>query len=484
MGKVVLQKTYVSKDVPLRSKRVHVVYSNLLTEVDANDRIVSRTKTDMLGRPIFLESMDRAPCWALCDANGATYYTWEGTTCKKTVFDKLRRPLKKILCVDGKTWTCTAKMIYGESGELEMSQAHNLRGRVVQQYDQSGCRTNIDFDWRGNCLSYKYQLARKYESRLNVDGDTLMEEEQYMSNFTYDALDRRLSEEYPSVGSVRYEYDRHGQITLIEVKPLQGEWITCADDIQYDSHMRMIAYRQGKVVTSCKFDPLSSKLSHKTITQGTTVLQNFRFIYDAVGNLTAQVDLTQKNLQSVDHMIDNLAYEYDSQYRLIKASGSENIGLTSGRPWEVQRTKTTKPMSNNAPKFSRYTETYLYSDCGNLKELDHAFHNSGILDWKRQFIYNGASFIENESKPCNRLSGSSIGSGNLLRYEYDSHGNMISSPDLHISWNEDDQMLSSQDTKERQASHMVSDSSVPYQIISELTCLGIRITCLGNEFVR
>ena len=65
-------------------------------------------------------------------------------------------------------------MMNCRSGAPSMAKAsvnpevNNLRGKVVQRFDQAGLITSDDYDFKGNLLSSQRQLAREYKSTLEL----------------------------------------------------------------------------------------------------------------------------------------------------------------------------------------------------------------------------------------------------------------------------------------------------------------------------
>ena len=57
------------------------------------------------------------------------------------------------------------RTVYGET--RPNPEASNLRGKVVQLFDQAGVVTSDDYDFKGNLLRSQRQLAREYKTTLD-----------------------------------------------------------------------------------------------------------------------------------------------------------------------------------------------------------------------------------------------------------------------------------------------------------------------------
>ena len=80
------------------------------------------------------------------------------------------------------------RSVYGES--QPNPEANNLRGKLVQLFDQAGVVTSEEYDFKGNLLSSTRQLAQEYKATVDWSGAVTLEEETYTSRTRYDALNR------------------------------------------------------------------------------------------------------------------------------------------------------------------------------------------------------------------------------------------------------------------------------------------------------
>ena len=60
------------------------------------------------------------------------------------------------------------RTVYGET--QPNPEANNLRGKVVQLFDQAGVVTSDDYDFKGNLLRSQRQLAQEYKTTPELVG--------------------------------------------------------------------------------------------------------------------------------------------------------------------------------------------------------------------------------------------------------------------------------------------------------------------------
>jgi hypothetical protein len=148
--------------------------------------------------------------------------------------------------------------------------------------------------------------------------------------------------------------------------------------------------------------------------------------------------------QRVDPAYD---YIYDPIYRLIEATGRENIGQSAFLFDPPDGNYRDYPFVgaadlNDLQALRNFTERYDYDSVGNFEKVVHlAKHGAGR--WTRTYAYNKDSLIE-PAKKSNRLSRTTLQTnGNPVTepYSYDAHGNIMRMPHLPImQWDFKDQL--------------------------------------------
>src|SRR4029077_383075 len=144
---------------------------------------------DMLGTRIHQASMEAGERWMLNDVVGNPLYSWDSRDHQLRIsYDQLRRPVETSLREGAGSERLIGRTIYGES--QSNPEPKNLRGKVVQLFDQAGLVTSEAYDFKGNLLQSERQLAREYKAPLDWFTVVLLEPEVYTSRTRYDALNR------------------------------------------------------------------------------------------------------------------------------------------------------------------------------------------------------------------------------------------------------------------------------------------------------
>ena len=151
-------------------------------------------------------------------------------------------------------------------------------------------------------------------------------------------------------------------------------------------------------------------------------VQDLRYFYDAVGNITTVKDDADQTVFFNNCMIlPKQEFTYDALYRLIEAKGREKIGIANmgnkdcwdNTPWMNEM----MPGADwNATQ--NYTQTYNYDAAGNMLMLKHI---APTASYTRDFIINTNN---------NQLVQTEIGS-DIYPHTYDALGNMTTMSHLN-----------------------------------------------------
>ena len=156
------------------------------------------------------------------------------------------------------------------------------------------------------------------------------------------------------------------------------------------------------------------------------------YSYDPVGNISEIRDDAYETVFFDQQEVEPRSlYRYDSLYRLIRASGRENVnappnGPTAGKLPDVggkQFPVTDKTLRN-------YTQHYEYDSVGNIEKMIHKAGEAG--SWTRHYEYANDS---------NRLLKTTNGN-NVTDYQYDTHGSMLNlnnvADEYRLHWDSND----------------------------------------------
>ncbi|GAA3938400.1 SpvB/TcaC N-terminal domain-containing protein [Actinoplanes auranticolor] len=431
---------------------------NPRTVTDARGRVVLRHDYDIVGNRIHQASMEAGERWTLQDVTGNGIRSWDGAgTMEWTEYDVLRRPVRKFLKSGEAKALMVERVAYGESGPAP--ETTNVRTRVVQVCDQAGMVTTDRFDFKGNLVRSRRQVARVYDAVLDWSGQVPLEPEVYTVRTWYDALDRPVQVIPPHSGNradvLQHAYNAGGLLeSIVTWLGLTAEPTTVLDpatatqvivkDINYDANGRRvsIAYANG-AVTSYAYDRDTSRLTELLTVRGTVALQRLSYIHDAVGNVIEQRDDAQPTLFFRNKRVEPTAtFTYDAVYRLIEATGREHVGQSASYR---DSDRISLPLLTDGNAMGRYLERYHHDEVGNLQLVQHVSTDPATPGWSRAYHYSERSQLR-PADLSNRLSSTTAVGVAVEPYSiggdgYDVHGNLLRMPHLQeVRWNQRNQM--------------------------------------------
>src|SRR5438874_8105773 len=128
----------------------------------------------------------------LNDVTGKPISAWDSRNHEfRTAYDPLRRPTDSFLREGAGTELLVGGTVYGES--QPNPEVKNQRAKVVRLFDQAGAMFSEHYDFKGNLVQSKRQLAREYKTALDWSTNPELEQETFVSSTIYDALNRRIS---------------------------------------------------------------------------------------------------------------------------------------------------------------------------------------------------------------------------------------------------------------------------------------------------
>jgi RHS repeat-associated protein len=434
------------------------ILDNVRSVVDAKGRVAVKYDYDMIGNCIHVASMDGGSRWMLDNAVGKAILTWNSRDQRfRFTFDALLRPLQTFMQEGGNPELLIGQITYGE--QQPDASAHNLRGKPVRMLDPAGIVVNKEYDFKGNLLRAERRFATEYKSTIDWANDVPLEKETYTNSSTYDALSRVVEQITPDESIIRREFAKDGMLSRVyanlrgELEDGQLKWTPFVDQIQRNPQGKraLIAYGNGTKSTY-EYDPLTFELIRLQTMRRSERLQDLKYVFDPIGNITHIHDGAQDTLYFRNKRVNPESdYTYDAIYRLIQATGREHLGQVGGKPWEptapggFQGPAAALGQAQNGSVMGNYVESYEYDSLGNFISMSHR-ESSKHSGWKRTYAYDNASQLEPEKKG-NRLSSTKVGNA-VERYGYEGsagvHGNMTSMPHLpFLKWNHHDLLQAS-----------------------------------------
>ena len=425
------------------------IEGNALSVDDPRINDLAKYTYDMAGRTIRSISKDSGTRIMVYDLAGQPLYSWDSRNHRFRIeYDELRRPHKTTLADgDGQNEILIQWTIFGDDqtyGPGTPATGNHL-GQPYIQRDGSGKTVFDSYDFKGNLLQTTLTLASDYKNVVNWSTDNL-ENESFMTEFTYDALNRVVTKTTPDNRDDQNNrtvatnlYNEAGLLEAVNVAVRGGSSMKFVRNIDYNARGQRtkIEYLEDDSAsvteTAYEYDDDTFRLTRQitTRTDDSVVLQDLNFTYDPVGNITQVTDgATQTVFFDNGYTDGTRAYTYDSLYRLKTATGREHAGQQP--QWE-EYTRYQLPHVNETDALIRYTESFTYDASNNITEMDHVATNN---NWTQSYEYE----VDGSSNPLNnRLTHTTIGQ-TTLDYSHDNHGNMML-PHLEVqAWDHFDRL--------------------------------------------
>jgi RHS repeat-associated protein len=416
---------------------------------DALDRAAMRYVYPMLQVQVATAGMDIGGGGLLPDVTGKPVYAWNSRGFVFTTeYDELRRPVRTYVAGPGIAGQALqSRTEYGES--MADPEATNQRTRVHRQYDGAGVLTNEAYDFKGNLLRARRQLARDYRDVINWAADVPLEDREYQGSTSYDALNRPTSMTTPDDSTLLPSYDPASQLDRLDGR-LRGARDATAfiRRLEYNARGQRTLTRYGNdCVSRYSYDPLTFRLVELLTVRGASRLQALGYVYDPFGNPTQISDRAQQRAFFRNRVVGaSDFYRYDPLYRLTWASGREHLGQTAdGRlrplpPSPTDAPRVGLPQPGDGAAMARYRERYVYDEVGNLLRMAHRSADPASGGWQRAYAYSEPSLLEPD-RHSNRLT--SIGPPRPVRepgrFRYDEQGNTTAIQQiLRLAWDQND----------------------------------------------
>ena len=323
---------------------------------------------------------------------------------------------------------------YGAAG------SGNQAGRLVRQQDATGVQ-EFEYDRMGNLIFNRHTYVQPHSPNTFT----------LETHWKYDSWGRIRNITYPDKEFVGYFYDHGGNLQHINGRKGLDE-TEYIKDIHYDRFgQRTYTRYDNRIETHYTYDSLTRRLARMyNIAPNGTLLQDNRYTYDPVGNITAIDDNGLNPRRQV--------YEYDPADRLRLSEGymgdleinyhSEYDYSPAGK---IMRKHTHGKRMNNYGTFPvDYTNEYLYPTAGNpfaVEKIESHGFGAYELRWdKNGNMTHSFSPRAGERRMCwtedNRMQGYteySDETGDISAwYNYDGGGERnfkITSPKLRLRQN-------------------------------------------------
>ncbi len=373
---------------------------------------------------------------------------------RRTTYDELRRPTGLYITDPSGAERQVGRTVYGEG----QGDAANHRNRVFQAFDDAGVATSVAYDFKGNLLESRRDLVPLSVQPTDWLQNPTANDGSFTTRTSYDALDRVVTSTGPDGSVYMPKFNEANLLDHVDVRLRGGTATSFVTNVDYNAkgQRTLIGYANG-AQTIYEYDPLTFRLTKlKTTRAGpdatatqlfltAAVVQDLRYTYDPVGNLTQVKDAALADVFYQNQKVEPVGrFTYDALYRLIEAQGREHIGQSVfdfAPPGANYRDYpfVGQPGPNDLQALRRYTERYEYDAAGNLERVRHTASGGS---WTRSYEHAENSQLETNRK-SNRLSGTVIDNGvnRTESYAYDEHGNTTAMPHLpSLSWDYADRL--------------------------------------------
>ncbi|PZR19425.1 MAG: insecticidal toxin complex protein, partial [Flavobacterium psychrophilum] len=412
------------------------VEGNLRGVKDPRGNIVAEYKYDMLGNLVFQNSKDAGIRHLAINITGKPLRTWDGRNHEFQYFyDIKQRPvLSKVFDGEGPGMLnhIYNRVVYGEdlllpdrSNEAAL-QSKNVLGQIIRHYDTGGLLETNEFDFKSNPLATTRRMFKKYKEVPDWTDTNLISdlEAQSFSFLTeMDAMGRILKQTAPDGSIITPSYNEAGLLNGERVKhPGQPDSDYLVDIDYNEKGLRSrIIYGNG-VVTSFYYDEQTFRLKRLVSKRhNNEPLQDWRYTYDAVGNITHVEDKNIPVKFFDNTKIEGVSeYTYNALYRLVEAKGRENdAALSFGAKDNWNDSAFMHNMnSGDAMSVRNYTQSYQYDEVGNILKMRHQAPGN---TWTRNYEYESDN---------NRLINTKIGADTFMYPYHPTHGFITKLPHL------------------------------------------------------
>jgi len=472
LGRTVLSVADNGGGQYFRTRSVVDIEGNQRAVIDPLDRVVVRYDYDMLNTRIHQASMEAGERWMVNDALTKPAHAWNSRGFAfRTEYDHLRRPVKSFVTGDALPHeTLYEQTIYGESPDTELSEAQrkqaNLLGKAFRHCDGAGVVVTDLYDFKGNPLRSVRRFTREYKRAPDWSHPQKLDSRTYSTATTYDALNRAIAVTAPDNSIYRPTFNDANLLEAVDVNLRGAEqssepvWTPFITFVNYNAKgQRTICRYANSLETIYEYDATTFRLERLRTTRAAVetgrsakifkhpnIIQDLRYTYDPVGNITRIEDDALKTVFHANQKVDAACEcTYDPTYRLIEATGREHIGQSAFNFVPERGDDRDYPFEGAAQltdlqALQRYTESYDYDPAGNFLGM---FHRAAHRNWTRAYQYCESSLLEPQ-RHSNRLAETSLDSrpgAPVEQYSYDAHGNITRMPHLPLmEWNFKDQL--------------------------------------------
>ncbi|MCP4128697.1 MAG: hypothetical protein GY753_16795, partial [Gammaproteobacteria bacterium] len=262
---------------------------------DRLGRVIRTVTIGFDGTPVYQDTQYNAR--GLVVRKSTPYFKGEASYWAESTHDLLKRPLTLTQPVSNGGTSTTTYLYQGLSTQVTDALGHtkttrkNAQGEIIRVEEEEGGLITYSYDANGNLLT--------------TDANRVI------TAITYDALDRKITMDDPSMGQWSYQYNPLGELT--GQTSAKGQTTTMA----YDKLGRMVERVEAEGTTSWEYDTATKGIGKLAkVTAAIGYLKTYS--YDTLGR--PSVTTTRADMQTLQ-----TAVEYDSYSRVVKETRPEGL---------------------------------------------------------------------------------------------------------------------------------------------------------------
>ncbi|MBX8541415.1 RHS repeat protein [Pseudomonas cichorii] len=390
--------------------RMSATHDPRLWETEASANLVCTYS--LSAQVLASDSVDAGWRVSLLGESQEALQTWDGRgTERRTEYDALLRPTAVF-----EENQCAERLMYGDASAA----SGNRCGQVIRHDDPAGTRLNTEFSLTGGVIEQTQRFTQDLGSpdwpESEAGRDALLEPgEGAICRWRLNPLGEAC-EQTDAQGNVqRFSQTIAGQLQAgflqLNGQPEQN----LVSDIRYDAQGRVESETAGNgVISSSRYGDEDGRLLElKTQRSSGESLQDLIYDYDPVGNVIRVEDLAQPIRYFANQRIEAVsAYQYDTLYQLIEATGRELAVANHGPVFPGFQSPA------DPAQLANYTQTYHYDAGGNLQQLSHVGSQSHSRTLVTARYSNRSLLVENDQPPSEEdIAAAFDANGNLLQLQ-------------------------------------------------------------------
>ncbi|MEW6008874.1 MAG: toxin TcdB middle/N-terminal domain-containing protein [Candidatus Omnitrophota bacterium] len=355
------------------------------------------------------------------------------------------------------TYDALGRLIQSTNPNLTYSSV-SFSDWTTTKTDENGHSKKEYYDAYGNLIQVdEYNSGQTYTTRYEYDikGNLIRitDNQNNVTNITYDSLGRKIAMDEPDMGQWSYIYDDVGNLT--EQADAKAQPIT----FQYDGINRLATKVIGAKTVDYTYDEAGVQYATGRLTQVDDVQSTTQFRYDKLGRETRSIKVVNptsfevnRTYDALDRLIsvtypdgETVTYEYNKAGLIERVVGIKNTAQVTyvanvdynanGQITHIEYGNGTYTDYTYNPNTFRLTNLITHGPSGTvLQDLQYQFDNVGNVTHITDNINSSSqAFVYDDLDRLIQGTGNAYGT---INYTYDSIGNMTQKGALSLIYGE------------------------------------------------